>query len=1209
MSSVVFLLASPLVCCSLILLTATALLSGKSNVDRVTCALLGVPWLAYASGLREPLSVSLWLFAGAAGAEAFALVALAPSSEPRGRRQVRPRPVASASLLVLAAFAAAAPRLGLPHLGPAAPLGLPWLELLTLGLLLGLGWRRRLLAVVAAAPLLVSLGTARFGLSEGGLLLQGVYLAGFAVGLTTLLPGLEARPENEGPAEVTDRRDQLAWVGIPEWLAWGAMGVSLSAGLLLLGAPGLPAFGATERMALGQAATSSLLLALAAGGFAARFSAWTSPAFRHLAWRAARGVGVCRAWLRPGAHGGWVLGAAAGAVIGMGLIRYPGFRGAVSRTLVAEPLASAALATLFGLGVVVFRARRRIFVEDFTGDGLGEAAISGAGLAACLRHELAAITAVHRTIDEALPSSDGRMPKLEVAVEDVGAQLESTVGAVPLDRWQKVVTFLLGATGLLRGPHLRGRFHREGAARVLTVELSGGGRRGSWRMSEADLSAEEEDRSETPDPKASESAIAYRMVRQMAYRIAANLASLGSPRWEAVRSFTDGLRAYRGVRLSEAGRDRELRKAEHCFRQALRYDRTFNQGHYNLGVVYSKLGEHDAALSTFRQAIAADSSSFSAHLAVAMAYFDRAEDRFYRGDARGAVADDFLQARVFAGRAIALAPSEPRPWNVYGAATICWAWKGVAPNTGTSPKAWAAEARQAVDAFRVTSALSWRMLCRAELSADLAAIEEASLVTLISLENLAEVELEQGEPVASVRAVREALRLAPRKPSLHLALGKALACSPPGPEGPEARLIEAENELYDIHADGLSLDDRAGRWAWLLAVHCELLRHARTRTRGSVPGGATRTPAEGRRQLPGMDRAFRAALDCAAPPEDLLMEIPPKAEDRDPSSRAARYRIQLALLRHELLRFGLRTPLFEHDAEGAVQAWRALGRRFDVLGRIEQGGDAPVAKRPHRRRHLSWNQAQSNIRKARVLLTSNPREAVQLLTEALGRLRRKHYRQVRDQGLHALLALAYLRLSKELKPPRRRSGTSWAVRLPAEGHLPTDRATCLHLSLDYALRGVAEKPESSVRHELLAEIYGALKDHCMADAECTAALELGAPVDRLGDAETLEALYTTWETRIKRARPSKEPVGRAIDIFDHLRELLESAAVAPPDPSGKPRLLRSAEHAQIHHYLGKLQQRDVARLAEAEANLAIAEANGYLPAENGTRRRRSTRTS
>ncbi len=227
-------------------------------------------------------------------------------------------------------------------------------------------------------------------------------------------------------------------------------------------------------------------------------------------------AGACRAWLRLGAHGGWVLGAAAGAAIGMSLIRYPACRGAVSRALLGEPLASAALATLFGLGVVIFRARRRIFVEDFTGDGLGKAAISGATLAACLRHELAAITAVHRTIDEALPSSDGRMPKLEVAVEDVGAQLESTVGAVPLDRWQRVVTFLLGATGLLRGPHLRGRFHREGASRVLTVELLGGDRRGSWRMSEVDLSAEEEDRSETPGPKASESALAYRMVRQMA---------------------------------------------------------------------------------------------------------------------------------------------------------------------------------------------------------------------------------------------------------------------------------------------------------------------------------------------------------------------------------------------------------------------------------------------------------------------------------------------------------------------------------------------------------------------------------------------------------------------------------------------------------------------------------------------------------------------
>ena len=1188
----------PPFCGSLVFLVATALLTGRSAVLRAASVLLVALWLSYAFAHWGPHARWLWLVTAAAESVGLAVLAASRATRPADRQESGPRPVASGSLLVLAALAAVAPWLGLARLdGAADSSGLPWLELLTLGFLLGSRRRRAHLAIAAALPPMLSLGTCRFGLLEGGPWLQYVWLAGFALGLTALFPSPRVRPENEGPAEVTHRRSRLEWGSVPGWLAWVGLGVSLGAGLLLLGSPRIASLTESTTEALRQAAASGLVLALAAGGSSLRFSAWTSPAFRLLAWRAAHTVGVFRAWLRVGLQG-WVL---AGATLGVSAALFSTFWEGDLLTSGEELVVPTALATLFGLGVAMFRARRMIFVEDFIWEKQAGGDVSSSDLAACLRHELAAITVVHRTIDEALPTSDGRMPRLEVTVEDIGEQLENTVGAVPLGKWQKIVTFFLGATGLLHGPHLKGRFYREGSELMLTVELSGGGRRGSWRMSQAELPGEEKkNRSETPDTEAPGSALAFRMVRQMAYRIAANLASLGSPRWEAVRSFTDGLRAYRGVRLSEADRDRELRKAECCFRQALRYDRTFNQGHYNLGVVYSKLGELEAALSTFRQAIAADPSSFSAHLAVAMAYFDRAVDRFYRGYAREAVAEDFLQSRVFAGRAIALAPSEPRPWNVYGAATICWAWKGLAPPADTSPAAWKAEARQARDAFRVTAALSWRKLCRAELIVDRPAIEEARLVTLISLENLAETELEQHRPAESVGALREALRIAPRRPSLHLALGKALACTPPGPGGLEARLVEAENELYDVHGDGLSLDERAGRWAWLFAVHWELKRHAKAQICGSVPGSGTTTSAEVQRQLAGMDRAWSAALDSAAPPEDLVMEIPPEAENRDPSSRALRYRKQVELLRHELQRFGPRTPFFRRNEKEAPAVWSVLDRRLATLIRTEQGADGAAPKRPGRCR--SWSKAQWNIRKAREILSTDPGEAALLLGEALGHLRGNHYRQIRDQGLHALLAQAYLRFSKELRPPKRRPGTPWAVRLPAEGHLPKDRATCLHLALDYALRGVAEKPESALRHELLAEIYAALEDHRMEDSERAAALELGAPIDRLGDAETLEALYTTWAARIKRAGPSKGPVGEAVELFDHLRELLESAAVSPPESTGKSRQLRSAEHAQIHYYLGKLQQKDAASLAEAKANLEIARANGYLTAENATDR-------
>lgn len=1181
---------------------ASPLLAGRSHAVQGASLLLAALWLA-GSLLGGDAGPGLpWLLTAWAETVALALFAAVPTALRPGRRPSPARPVTSAALLALAALAAVGPWLtstlaspelswiGLPRLAASDPLGLPWLELVTLGLLLGTR-RRNAIALGAAGPALASLGTARFGLLPDGLALQGFYLAGFALGLAALGPDPRPRAENEGPVEVTEGRDRLARGRLPGWLAWAALGVALAAGLLLLGGPGFPQLAERTREALAQAEASALVLALAAGALALRFSAWTSPAFRLLAWRAARGLGAWRARLRL-ARWRWALVAlAAGTALVVLGSALPESIAALGTWTEDNTVLLGTLVILVVLLRSSHRIRCEIFVEDFNGDQLAsrelqpadpkEKKAPGAALATSLRHELASIATVHRTIDEALPAADGRMPRLEVTVEDVGAELEGTVGPLQLSKWTNVVPFLLRATGLLRGPHLRGTFHREGRALVLTVELSGGGKKGSWRVSEdvPDLAAAGQRGS--PDETAEEMALAHRMVREMAYRIAASQASLGSPRWEAVRSFTEGLRHYRNVRLTDSDRDPELREAERCFREALQWDKTFTQGHYNLGVVYSRLGELDAALSVLRQAIAADPSSFSPHLAVAMAYFDRAVDRYYRGFAPDEVAEDFLQSRVFAGRAIALAPHEPRPWNVYGAATICWAWRGMVP-PGRQASVDPADLGQAADAFRIAAALSWRRLCRGELAAGRQAIAEAKLVTLICLENLAETYFERGEEgdvERSADVLREALRLAPRKPSLHLALGKVLASRAPDPGERREALVEAENELYDVHADGLALHERAGRWAWLLAVHRELRRLAAEVRR--EPDGD-----DWYRQREGYRRAWHAALDTAAPPEELLMEIPPANESRDPSGRSTRYRMQVEILRGELRRPEERTPLFTRGGD-TLKVWDALDRRLEALAEhADTRSDTDAPERGDR--PMSWKDAQSNVRRARAVLFENPEEAVRRLQAALKRLRRTHSRQVRDQGLHTLLARAYLRLSKE-KP-----GDGEQI-VTSDPLLPASRSGCLHCALDYALRGVAEQPESALRHAVLAEVYSTLEDYSLGDPEWRAALGLGSPPDLLGERETLEAIYESWNRRIHAAARPDALRDRAIEFFDHLRKLLESAAVAPAGPSGGPRKLRSDEHGWLHHFLGRLEENRTGRHAEAAANLAIARANGYPP--------------
>lgn len=956
------------------------------------------------------------------------------------------------------------------------------------------------------------------------------------------------------------------------------------------------------------------LLLLAAGALIParrRLSAWRWRGFRYRAWQAARAIGRVRAWSRVDWHPVAVaLGVA--ALLSVALLLFTGDFPGVP---LERPALLGALASIAGLWIAVHLVRRKIFVPPFTVEGDVEAK-TGEALAARLRHELASITSVHRTIDEALPSSRDRVCSLEVAVQDIGKELEETVGTkIGSAFWDRfnVLSLLARATGVFRGPQLSGNLYREGTSWVLTADLSGGGKRGNWRVSEKDLPEDERRAcgiSGAPaanagkaDPQA---APAYPMVRQMAYRIAASVASLGSPRWEAVLSFTEGLRAYRKVRLTESDRDIALREAETCFREALEADNTFAQAHYNLGVVYTKLRERDAALAAFRRAIQADPTSFAAHAALATAYFDRARDLFYRGAAPDAVTEDLLQARVFAHRAVDLAPSEPRAWNVYAAARICEAWRG--PKPKRPPEDWRREADETLDALRKALALSWRRMCRHALTGAPPSTDEARILTLICLENLAEVYFESGEVKRSIGVLREARRVAPRKPSVRLALGKSLAASAPeltGRRALAARLAEARDEFYEVHGDGLPLQERAARWVWLLAIHSELSQR--------LGEGECRPGFVRRRRViceaderAGVERAFGCALDSATPPENLVLADPERVEQLSPAR--SRYHKQLELLDFEIRsveefrgRMRQRGSRSGSAQQAEVSArWDRLCDELQLLDELERPESPQGAVVEGQA--WEWQDAQRGARRAREALRSNPFEAAKLLKRAIAALHRRHSRQIHGQGLETLLARALLLqagapLAARQAPPGRRDG--------GPGDSIQSRAAHLQEALDYAYRGVAANPESAARRLVLAQVHDALGDYHQASQERRAALSLGPPLEILGDPLTLDQIATTWTRRLKdpekvARKPSPpSPANRkallqeAIDLFERLRGLLEASALPAPEPnSDAPRPLWFREHAAIHRHLGQFYL-DAGKTEKAVENLRIALASNY----------------
>ena len=1200
------LLASPLFCSLLLLLVvATLRLTpgiGRHDLGRVAAGLLWLFWSR--SGTFQSLTADpVW--AVPAVLEAFLLLAIGWGGA-GSERESPLRAWGGILLVTLALVTAAAPVLGLLQGAALTSHRLPWLELLTLGLLLRPARdridpltaprpaRRHLrvspAATRAAAVLpLVSLATLRFGSLQPGWSLQVLFLIGFAAGLGAFADRPRILTPYQEPEEVSVRRHDLTqfpWSGA---IAWSGLVFAIVAGV------GLLAFDPTKvlvpRAELIQLAASSLVVAAVGAGAWGRLRAWTTPEVPFWAWSAARVVGRVRRWLDTGWRRALLVAAAAGTALGF-------LAWELSQHLQGEEWIVGSVALFVSMLILALhQVRHHVYVAAFRIDGAEDEDKLGSALAARFRHELASITAVHRTVDEALPSQDGRVSRLEVAIENIGEKLEKTFDAssLPGPLGKLKVAGLFGfarAIGILRGPELIANLEREEItaktngeagqppAVSLTVELFGGGQRGSWRITRRDV---ELAKGWLYDGKEhGEGELIGEMVRQAAYRVAARTASLGSPRWEALESFTEGLRHYRQVRLTTVDRDSSLRKAEQCFRKALEADTTFSQGHYNLGVVYSKLGEHDAALASFRRALETDPTAFAPYLALAMTYFDRAVDLCFRGVSGDLVAEDFLQSRVFSGRAIGLAPFEPRPWNVYGAARVLRAWRGMKPGQPVSQ--WKHEAEGALDSFRMASALAWRRLCRCELSAAAdPVVAEARTVVLICMENLAEVYFEVGRVESSIAVLRQALRLAPRKPSLRVALGKALASTlRPTMTAAERfeRLGLARDELYEVHGDALPLEQRAARWAWLLAVHDERLKilDMGERLWLSVEDWSVCRGEETR----GRDRAFGCVLDQAALPESLVLAEPEVAGGK-PGPRTRAYLLQLKLLQHEL----------RSIHSGALLSGVALWRRLEACLAALVASATGMLKKPSTGESTedhAWLKAQWCAQEARRLLAEGGRLeggarkaqagiAIRRLRQAIGLLRKEHVRQIRSQGLDTLLARGFLLRAIELRGR------------------PERRACALRRALDHAFRGVTAAPESATRHLVLAAIHDEGEDHREAEIEREAALSLGHPLELLGDRRTLQDLYDVYARRSEYADEGEKTrlAKKTLDDFGRLRDLLETAAIPPPDPErNEARSLFFEEHAAIHFHLGNLLEAR-GKSMEATENRRIAEAGNYRP--------------
>jgi tetratricopeptide (TPR) repeat protein len=261
-----------------------------------------------------------------------------------------------------------------------------------------------------------------------------------------------------------------------------------------------------------------------------------------------------------------------------------------------------------------YKVRRRIVilpVANLTGDESLKA--TAEGIPSRLLGELVRLTGLYALADEARPTLSGdqaRKPTLNI--EDAGSALEGVVTADSKIKLGTSVEIPIGALiasvgRVLQGPRLSGSLHKENDSLVLIARIGGGGLIRSWKISSSELASEAATISDVSG-----------MIEQLAYQVFTAVVRVGSPRWRAVRSYSEGLRIYRDQLRSRQDRQLKLRQAEKEFIQALAQDNEFARNYYNLGIVYRDLGWLDSARSCFRKAVEYDVNLFPAYYVLAL---------------------------------------------------------------------------------------------------------------------------------------------------------------------------------------------------------------------------------------------------------------------------------------------------------------------------------------------------------------------------------------------------------------------------------------------------------------------------------------------------------------------------------------------------------------------------------------------------------------
>ncbi len=609
-------------------------------------------------------------------------------------------------------------------------------------------------------------------------------------------------------------RFNLAWfrerIGM---CALPAGGILVLSGAALLVAPRFPQTAELLRLpvALALMGVPTLLLALWL-----LFPAWFSVRFRILAYWIARNFGLARRWLSTSWRQLFVPFAVAAVLLWSGWLIYDewtrpaGTPAKSASTLLTSTTALQVLAAglLIASADRILRVRRQIVIESFVNHtGIKELDPQVQGLAERLLHEITRLTDLFRVIDEASPDGDKAGPlDATIGVGVTGEALLEAIEAnkIALGPVQVSLDKLLGLFGrLIPRPRLAGGIHRESDRFVLISTLSGCGLMGHWRTTGEILAGGRGDR----DGVLGTSDLALDgLIGELALRLVTEQIKIGSPRWQAVRYFTEGLRIYRETLLTPRDRDPNLIASERAFVRALGEDAKFAQTHYNLAIIYRDLGRTEAALTAFRRAVQENiPQTVQRRASLTRTYYALAT-MCYK-------ADDHAEVVRLCNQALRLKPTDPLSWNLRG---LSLGRLGSSEQTRASRKS-----------REIAVALAWRELCHSALSGkdNQSRIGEVTHNTLrdkvievarTTLRDLAIAHREAGEPHRAARLIRQAARLEPAGAEVLVEQGRIYL-----------KLDRADAARASLE-QALAIDPRETTWALLARACAEQMRKTRS---------------------------------------------------------------------------------------------------------------------------------------------------------------------------------------------------------------------------------------------------------------------------------------------------------------------------------------------------------------------------------------------